>query len=472
MQSATTTETLRQVPLFAELSEEQLAWISGEGTEVRLAPGQRIASQGDPADGFYVILEGETEWTRRVGGREFHAVTLRAGEIFAELILFLEAPYPTTGRALTGVRLFKLEPDSFWGMLAICPQVLRSVLRVPTERSQIHESVSQHQARLISLGNMAAGLAHELNNPAAAVRRSAYQAREVFSSLSSRAFELSARLTSEQQNYVAGLPREVAKLAEEAPKLDVLAGSDLEDEVTDWLNERGVEDAWELAPTLVGVGVGTSWLNDLADRVPADSLEGVLSWLAVKVTGDGLLREIEDSSGRISELVGVVREYSYMDREPSREEVDVHEGLENTLTILDYEIQKGGVAVLREYDPNLPRIAAYGDELNQIWTALLDNATDAARETAGEGPGQIELRTAREDGRVLVEISDDGPGIPEEIMNRIFEHFFTTKEVGSGIDLGLDIARRAVERHGGDIRAVSGPNGTRIEVRLPVEAAR
>jgi signal transduction histidine kinase len=220
------------------------------------------------------------------------------------------------------------------------------------------------------------------------------------------------------------------------------------------------------------VGVGTSWLNDLADRVPADSLEGVLSWLAVKVTGDGLLREIEDSSGRISELVGVVREYSYMDREPSREEVDVHEGLENTLTILDYEIEKGGVAVLREYDPNLPRIAAYGDELNQIWTALLDNAIDAARETAGEGPGQIKLLTAREDGRVLVEISDDGPGIPEEIMNRIFEPFFTTKEVGSGVGLGLDIARRAVERHGGDIRAVSEPNGTRIEVRLPVEAAR
>jgi signal transduction histidine kinase len=462
---------LRRVPLFAGLSEEQLGWISAEGTEVRLAPGQKIASQGDPADGFYVILEGETEWTRNVGGREFHVVTLRAGEIFAELILFLEAPYPTTGRALTGVLLFKLEPDSFWEMLVICPQVLRGVVRVAAERSQIHESVSQQQARLISLGNMAAGLAHELNNPAAAVRRSASQAREVFSSLSSRAFGLSAQLTPEQRSYVAGLPRKVAKLAKEAPELDALARSDRDDEVADWLDERGLEDVWELAPTLAGAGVDTNWLDDLASRVPAGSLEGVLSWLAAEVTGDGLLREIEGSSGRISDLVGVVREYSYMDREPSREEVDVHEGLENTLTILDHELEKGEIVVLRDYDPNIPRIAAYGDELNQVWTALLDNAIDAARETAGDGPGQVRVRTAREDGRVLVEISDDGPGIPEEVMNRIFEPFFTTKEVGAGVGLGLDIARRAVGRHGGDIRAISEPGGTRMEVRLPVEAA-
>jgi signal transduction histidine kinase len=179
-----------------------------------------------------------------------------------------------------------------------------------------------------------------------------------------------------------------------------------------------------------------------------------------------LLREIEGSSGRISDLVGVIREYSYMDREPSREEVDVHEGLENTLTILDHELEKGEIVVLRDYDPNIPRIAAYGDELNQVWTALLDNAIDAARETAGDGPGQFRVRTAREDGRVLVEISDDGPGIPEEVMNRIF----TTKEVGAGVGLGLDISYRiVVGRHGGDIRVVSQPGDTRFQVRLPLE---
>ncbi|CAA9443117.1 MAG: hypothetical protein AVDCRST_MAG78-2628 [uncultured Rubrobacteraceae bacterium] len=470
MQSATATETLRRVPLFSGLSVEQLEWISGKGTEIRLAPSALIASQGDPADGFYVILEGETEWTRRVGGREFHAVTLRAGEVFAELILFLEASYPTTGRALTEVRLFKLEPDAFWEMLAICPQVLRGVLRVATERSQIHESVSQQQARLISLGNMAAGLAHELNNPAAAVRRSAAQAREVFPSLSARAFELSAQLSPEQRSYVASLPKEVAGLAEEAPELDTLARSDRVDEISDWLDERGVEDAWELAPTFVGAVLNAEWLQDLADRVPAGSLGTVLSWLAMEVTGDGLLEEIEEGSGRIFELVGAVKEYSYMDRAPSREEVDVHEGLENTLAMLGHKLEKGNVAVTREYDPDLPRIAAYGDELNQVWTALIDNAIDAAGEAAGDESGHVRLRTSRENGRVLVEVSDDGPGIPEEIEDRVFEPFFTTKEVGAGVGLGLDIARRAVGGHGGEIRAVSEPGDTRIEVRLPVEA--
>ena len=467
MQSAAMVGVLRRVPLFSGLSTEQLEWISVKGTEVRLAPGALIASQGDPADGFYIILKGETEWTRRVGGREFHAVTLRAGEIFAELILFLEAPYPTTGHALTEIHLFKLNPDAFWEVLAACPQVLRGVLRVATERSQIHESVSQQQARLISLGNMAAGLAHELNNPAAAVRRSVSQAREVFPSLSTRAFELSAQLTPEQRICVAGLPREVVKLAREAPELDALARSDREDEISGWLEERGVEDAWELAPAFVGAGLDAEWLQGLVDHVPSGSLSGVLSWLAMEITGDGLLGEIEEGSGRIFKLVRAVKEYSYMDRAPSREEVDVHEGLENTLTMLGHKLVKGNVAMTREYAPDLPRIAAYGDELNQVWTALIDNAIDAAGRNRS---GRVRLRTARENGRVLVEVADDGPGIPEEIEDRIFEPFFTMKEVGAEVGLGLNIARRVVGGHGGEIRAVSKPGDTRIEVRLPVEA--
>jgi CRP-like cAMP-binding protein len=217
VQSASTTETLRRVPLFSGLSEEQLTWISGEGTEVRLAPGQRIASQGNPADDFYVILEGEMEWMRRVGGREFHAVTLRAGEIFAELILFLEAPYPATGRALTGVRLFKLEPDSFWEMLAICPQVLRGVVRVAAERSQIHESVSQQQARLISLGNVAAGLAHELKNPAAASRRAVRDLRESIATKGKLGLELGQTLTPEALETLAVLEESAVARATSPP---------------------------------------------------------------------------------------------------------------------------------------------------------------------------------------------------------------------------------------------------------------
>jgi len=470
MQGKTKAGALSRVPLFARLSDDQLAWISERGTEVYLSPGQKIATQGDPADGFYVILEGRTEWTRNVGGQEVHAVTLGTGEVFAELILLSDAPYPTTGRALGEVHLFKLEPDAFWEMLGVCPQVLRGVLAISVERSQIHESVSQQQARLISLGNMAAGLAHELNNPATAVGRSAAGARETYSSLSSRAFDLAGHLTPVQRAYVSGLPREVAKLAEEAPEQDALERSDREDEISDWLDERGVEDAFDLTPALVEAGLDTAWLQDLANHVPAESLGNVLSWLAAEATGSGLLKEIETGAGRISSLVGAVKEYSYMDHTPSREEVDIREGIENTLTMLGYKLKKGDVEVIRDYEPDLPPISAYGSELNQVWTNLIDNAIDAVSGGVGKAGGHVWVRAARENGRVLVEVSDDGPGIPEELMNRVFEPFFTTKEVGSGVGLGLDIARRAVERHGGEIRATSEPGETRMEVRLPVEA--
>jgi len=464
MQGTIVAGVLRRVPLFSKPSEEQFAWISNKGTEVYLGPGEKIASQGDPPDGFYVILEGHTEWTREVGGREVRAVRPGPGEVFAELILFLDAPYPTTGRALDATHLFKLEPDAFWEMLGLCPQVLRSVLAIATERSRIHESVSQQQARLISLGNMAAGLAHEPNNPAAAVRRSASDARETFSSLSPRAFELAAQLPPEQRDCVSGLPGEIAKLAKEAPDLDALQRSDREDEIADWLDERGVGDACDLAPILTGAGLEEDWSDDLAERVPVGVLGGVLSWLATELTGDTLPKEFESGAGRIFDPVGAVKEYSYVDHVPSREEADVREGIENTPTIRGHKLKRGNVAVTRNYATDLPRVVGYGRDLNQVWTNLIDNAIDAV-----DGNGLVKLRTTCEGDGVLVEVADDGPGVPEDLQARVFEPFYTTKGVGAGVGLGLDVSYRiVVGRHGGDIRVVSEPGDTRFQVRLPL----
>jgi signal transduction histidine kinase len=458
-------DELRQVPLFKGLSEDQLGWISGRGEELRLSAGERIATQGDPPDGFYVILEGETEWRQNVGGNEVHAVTLGEGEIFAELILLMGDPYPTTGHATTDLRLYRLQPDDFWEMLKVCPEVMRGVLRTATERNQIHETVSQQQARLISLGTMAAGLSHELNNPASAARRSVREAREVSRASSARAIELGALpLTPEHREFVGSLPDEVAQRAENAPALDSLDRSDREEEIAGWLEERGIEESWDLSPTLVGAGLDRGWLEDLAGRIPEEALGGVLSWLVFGVRVEELLREVEESSSRISELVGAIKSYTHMDRAPLQE-IDVHEGLENTLTILGHKLKKGDVQLVRDYDKGLPSIEAHPGELNQVWSNLIDNAIDAVG-----GEGEIAVRTTRENGRVVVEISDDGPGIPEEIQGRIFEPFFTTKDVGEGTGLGLDISRRiVVEQHGGDIGVESGPGGTRFRVLLPVE---
>jgi signal transduction histidine kinase len=464
VQGATVADTLRRVPLFSDLPEDKLAWISDHGREIRLEPGTRIASQGDPPDGFYVVLEGETEWTRRVGDKDVFVVSLGEGSIFAELIMVLDAPYPTTGHAATPVRLLKLDRPAFWEMLRICPAVLRGILATSVERAELHEAVSQKHAKLISLGTMAAGLAHELNNPAAAAGRSAQEAREVFRESSARAVKLGAlAMSPEERAFVADLPAQLARRAERAPELDSLERSDLEDEVAVWLEDRGVEDAWDLAPTLVGAGLDVGWLEELEGRLPDGSVGEVLAWLASELMGDELLREIRQASARISELVGAVKSYSHMDKSSLRE-ADVKKGLENALVILGHKLKKGNVEVTREYEEGLPPVCAHGGELNQVWTNLLDNAIDAV-----EGDGHVGVRAVREGDRVLVEVSDDGPGIPEEIRDRIFEPFFTTKEVGKGTGLGLDISYRlVVDKLGGDIRVSSEPGATRFEVRLPV----
>ena len=459
-------EELRRVSLFAHLPEEQLRWIAGRGEEVRFEAGEKIASQGDPADGFYVVLEGATEWTRRASGREVHAVTLGPGEVFAELILLLGASYPTTGRATTGTRLYKLDPGAFWEMLDVCPQVRRDVLRIATERSQIHETVSNQQAKLVSLGTMSAGLAHELNNPAAAASRAAALLAETLKELRKLALALGEhRLTVEQRALVLGVLDAATGGATPSGALDPLERGDREDELADGLDSLGVEDAFGLAPTFFEAGLDAGRLEEIAVGLGPDAAAGVLAWLGAALAAEASAEEIRRSTAQISGLVGAMKEYTYMD-ETALQQVNIHEGLESTLTVLGHKL-KGGVEVVRDYDEGLPSLWARGDELNQVWTNLVDNAVDAMG-----GQGHLTVSTHREGERAVVEIADDGPGVPQEIEDRIFEPYFTTKGVGEGSGLGLDISRRIVDGHGGDIRILSEPGDTRFRVRLPIEDGR
>jgi len=456
-------EVLRRLPLFAQLSDEQLASVE-RGSEMDLRPGDYIKRAGDPPEGFYVVIEGRIEWTSKVREQDVFVQNLEAGEFWGHELLLTGRPYPVSGRAVTDVRLYALETDEFWRMLADCPSILRNLVASLVERWGNLGVAEQQHAKLISLGTMAAGLAHELNNPAAAAGRSAGEAREVFRSASARAVRLgSLQMGPEERRVVARLPEEAAVRAENAEELDSLDRSDLEDEVAIWLEDRGVADAWDLSPTLAGAGLNVEWLDGLEGRLPDGSVGEVVAWLASEVAGDELLREVQDASGRISELVGAVKSYSHMDKAPSRE-VDVHAGLNSTLILLGHKLKKGDVKVLRDFERDLPLVCGHAGELNQVWTNLLDNAIDAV-----EGHGRITLRTASEDGRVLVEVADDGPGIPEEARDRIFEPFYTTKEVGEGTGIGLEIAHRVVvEDHKGDIRVLSEPGDTRFQVRLPI----
>ncbi len=466
-------EALRQVPLFAHLQDDQLQCLTQLGTEIWLQPGEQIANQGDPPDGFYIILDGQTEWTRNIDGQSAHAVNLGTGDVFAELILLLDEPYPTSGRALTAVHLYKLSPDGFWEMLDTCPQVRKSIIKISAQRSQIHEAVSQQQAKLMSLGTLSAGLAHELNNPAAATKRGVQNLDEILQKLPTLALKLHQQpLTEEQLAFLTHLYKQATATAKNPSQLDPINRSEAEDAVTDWLEDRDVADAWKLAPTLVTAGLNSQRLDEIvANFSEPECLANILNWLEATLTGMGLLEEIKLSSVRISELTKAMKDYSFMGQAPIQE-VDIHEGIDSTLTILKHKLKKGSIVVKREYG-DLPKISAYGSQLNQVWTNLIDNAIDATG-----GKGTIWIRTAVEGDaagkgnalRILVEIADDGVGIPPEIQPRIFEQFFTTKDVGKGTGLGLDITRRIiVGQHKGDIRFDSQPGNTKFQVRLPIK---
>ena len=381
--------TLRQVPLFAELSDEQLQWLAEQGTEVWLEPGEIHRAQGDPADHVFVILLGEVRVMEKVGDQELVLATYGPNTLFGELpILMGMTEFWASGRALSQCHIFELGKDAFWQMLAKIPAVATAILRTMAERMQELQLMSQQREKLIELGTLAAGLAQELNNPVEAVSAGIVHLEEIFQELPSLALKLNQQsMTTEQ------------------------------------------------------------------------------IWLEASLKGIGVLSEIEQSSTRISELVKAIKEYSYMDQAPLQE-VDVHDGLENTLIILSHKL-KGGVEVTREYDRSLPRISAYGSELNQVWTNLIDNAIDAIG-----GQGQIWIRTWREQEQVLVEIADNGTGIPKELQERIFEPFFTTKGVGEGTGLGLGTSYRTVVGHQGDIRVFSQPGDTHFQVRLPINQVK
>jgi len=275
------------------------------------------------------------------------------------------------------------------------------------------------------------------------------------------AMELGQTLPLEGLDNLIALEREAVRRSV-AASLDPLKKSNLEDEVASWLDERDLEDGFDLAPAFVDAGLDTEWLGSVEATMPHDALKSVLEYLEAILTSASLLEEAESSAVRVSELVGAAKSYSNMDRAPLVE-VDVNEGIEQTLAVLGYELGPD-VEVIREFDPNLPRITAYGGELNQVWTNLIDNAIDAVG-----GSGRVRLRTSCEGDGVLVEVADDGPGVPKDLQVRVFEPFYTTKGVGAGVGLGLDISYRiVVGRHGGDIRVVSEPGDTRFQVRLPL----
>ena len=459
-------EMLRQVPLFAGLSEEDFERLYEMAQPVTVAAGETLIREGDVGDSMYAILDGEFEVIQGSGQQELILGRRGSGEVIGEMALVQRAPRNATVRALRESRLLKISQLTFQILLDCGPTTVNSILQTIMTRLRQQESLLMQQQKMAALGTMAAGLAHELNNPAAAVQRGADQLREALANWERATAELAALgLDPARSARLEALRAELARRAASPPRLDPLDRSDQEDALQTWLEERGVAGAWELAPALVGAGWDDEDMADLAGDFADNQLAVVACWLGAGSAVYTLLDEIGRSAAGISQIVKAVKSYSYLDQSPVQS-VDVHEGLENTLVILRHKL-KQGVAVRREYAPDLPQIEAYASELNQVWTNLIDNAIDAM-----DGRGEMVLRTSSHGDHVVVEITDSGPGIPPDVRPHLFDLFYTTKPQGQGTGLGLHIVNNIVQKHHGQIEVDSRPGATTFRVTLPVELAR
>jgi signal transduction histidine kinase len=454
-------EEIKQIPLFADLGEEQVAAFWRMGQEMSFRKGELVFSEGDMPRGLYIVLSGELTIIKQIVGRQSVLARIPPGAFVGEISLLTGVPHTASAYAEEDSRLLILGVHLFQDTLNASP-VIRIILETMAQRIRATEAMVQQQEKLTALGKMAAGLAHELNNPSAANLRAARQLPAALTLLHDLVFKLNEfNLDQEQLSHLSELQQLLMQRAARPVWLDPLEQSDREEALTSWLQSQGVGEPWRLAPTFVSGGVSVEELADLRDHLGSDIFEDALVWLEGMSTVSGLLTTIQQSASRMCDLVSAIKSYTYMDRSPIQE-VNVHEALDDTLTILSHKLQ--GVTVERHYDPDLPIITAHGSQLNQVWTNLLENAIEAV-----QGKGHIDIRTWRNGERIVVEFADSGPGIPVEIQRRIFEPFFTTKDVGQGTGLGLDIAYRiVVHEHKGDIRFTTQPGDTRFQVTLPI----
>jgi signal transduction histidine kinase len=450
------TDDTRAAQEEQRLTGEQVEVLIPYGKELRLAAGDFLFDERSVVDSFYVLLEGEIGISRLDGAEEKPVVThRRPGEFTGALVVLTGRTSIHRARAATPCRVLEIDSEIFRRVAVEVPDVADVFISGLARRMRQTQRAFRQHEKLAALGKLSAGLAHELNNPAAAARRAAEELRDAGLRAQLLALEHDERFSPTAREALAALQGETARA-----HLDPLALSDAEEALGEWLDDRGVEEAWDLAPTLAAAGIDADRLHALAAELgEGPSLATGLRWLATTLDLVGLADEVRVSAGRISELVGAMKEYTYMDRGAPLE-VDVVSGLENTLIVLGHKLE--GVSVEREYEEGLPKVPGNGGELNQVWTNLLDNAADAV-----DGRGRITVKAFSGEDSVVVEITDDGPGIPREAQSRVFEPFFTTKEVGSGTGLGLDIVRRVVAGHGGEVSVESRPRETKFTVRLP-----
>lgn len=458
-----TPERLRGIAVLDGLDDDELARLAEAGRELRLAPGQFLFREGDRASAFHLVLDGRLETTREVAGEQVLMISHGPGGFLGATALLTDTPYRGTTCAVAQTLLFELDGEDLRRLAFAHPALLRRFLPAIESVSGAVKGVERDREKLLAVGKLAAGLAHELNNPAAAAARGVATLRDYERRRQAAFAEIAgAGAPAEQLAALVVLGAEATERTVPGERLDPIARSDREQELVEALGRRGVADPFEIASALTEAGLGGEWVNRVASGVGDDCLGPGLLFVGACAGTRVLLAELEEATTRIADLVNAVRSYSYLDQAP-RQSVNIHAGLEDTVSLLGHQLREKRIEIVRDLEPGLPSVEAAGPELNQVWTNLIDNAIDAM-----DPGGRLTLRTRLMGQRVCVEIGDDGPGIPPDVLARIFDAFFTTKPVGQGTGLGLDIAQRIVVRHHGELRVESEPGDTRFQVMLPL----
>ena len=459
---------LATITAFAGLPDETLAWLLAHGEQRAFAPGETIIEPGSAADFMMAAVRGGIQFYAVKGGQRDPVFRVETGQISGVLPYSRLRVVAGQGTATGDTLLYLLHRDHFPALEQASPELVQRLVAIMNDRSRDQVRGQERDDKLRALGKLSAGLAHELNNPAAAIARAAQALADRAAAqphLLSELLELSPNPASLCAFAALAAP---VPTAAKAPILSPLQRSEREDELADWLTDQGVPDGYRLAPGLLEMGLSETTLAAAAEVLPLAARPAAFAWLESQQTTLQLIRDVQEAGSRISKLVADVKTYSHMDRDGSFELLDITTGLDSTLNMLGFQLREKNVRLIRDYTPDLPPIRGQVSSLNQVWTNLIDNAIDALPAQGGE----LTLRTRREGDFVRVFLIDNGAGIPATILPHIFEPFYTTKQAGAGSGLGLDIAQRIIRQHDGRLEVSSRPGHTEFCAWLPIAAPR
>ncbi len=457
-------EDLQASEILKDVPPNQLQWLIDESTHYMLEAGDMLIAPGDPVTGTHFILTGKIELYRLQNNQKHGVAELVAGNITGILPFSRAKVANAYGQCSQTAQMMSLPIEKLRQMITSHFELTQVLVHVMTSRVREFTELEQQNEKMMALGKLSAGLAHELNNPAAAIVRGSASLKKHLQSQPEGFKQLiSVRMEPNEVDFVN--EKMFAAMQATRPTPSMMERSEMEDDVTDWLDNENIQDSMDMAENFVEFGFTIDVLNEIKKHIPAGHTTPILRWINNNFTTERMVADMQEASKRIGDLISSVKNFTHMDRGGDKEFVDIRTGIRNTLVLLNHKIKKAGIELVEDFDDTLPPINAMVGELNQVWTNLIDNAADALESQTN---ARLTIRTRLDNEFVKVSIIDNGPGIPKDIKSRIFDPFFTTKEIGKGTGLGLDVVIRIVKQHRGSVTATSEPGHTEFLVCFPI----